>query len=104
MPEEKNHPIGTSDMPAPQTMEYSAKYRVTQLFMNDLETVLSNVAYADAIKYIDAVKDNDYVLFAVDLNEYIHSLSCLPYKVVKPLMKAISNKDNFRKYFELIEK
>ena len=104
MNEETNCPIGTSDMRPPQTMEYSAKYKVTPIFMHDFEIVLGDLAYVDAAKFLHVIKNNNGIFVTVALNEFIHSLSNLPYKIIAPLMRALSDKENFKKYFELIEK
>ena len=104
MSKEQNTSVGTSDMSLPQTMNYSVKYKVTPVFMNDLETVLEDLAYADAVKFLDVIKNNDGIFFAVALNEFVNSLSRLPYKVISPLMRALSSEENFKKYFERIEK
>ena len=38
---------GTSDMPAPQTMNYQASYKISQLFVNDFRRTFQEVSYAD---------------------------------------------------------
>jgi len=102
MKEEEKKVIGTSDMPVPQVANYNNKYKVTQLFRNDLDKVLGDMAYVDVKKVISILDDTNNVLTAALLSEFLHNLTNLPYKVVAPLMKVIENKDNFGKYFELI--
>lgn len=95
--------IGTSDMPSPQTMDYSKTFEVTELFKNDLNTILYDVAYADAIKYIDYIDMYNSVFTSAVLHEFIQMLKQLPYKIVLPLMRALENKDNFSKYFRQVD-
>jgi 16S rRNA A1518/A1519 N6-dimethyltransferase RsmA/KsgA/DIM1 with predicted DNA glycosylase/AP lyase activity len=104
MTEEKIIGEGTSKMPEPRTVEYEITYKATPVFMHDLEIVLGNVAYVDACKYIDKVKNNSGIFTIAILNEFINSLGNLPYRIIAPLMKALENQDKFNKYFELITK
>lgn len=95
---------GTSKMPEPQTANYNMIYRITPAFMHDLEIALGDIAYVDAKKYIDAAKNNSGIMPLAVLNEFVNSLSNLPYRVISPMLYAISNKEIFNKYFELIKK
>lgn len=90
-------------MPVPQIMNYKAKYHVSDIFLHDLEIVLGDLAYADAVQYLDVIKQNNRVIYSALLNEYLASLSNLPYRIISPLMRALSVKENFLKYFEPIE-
>lgn len=94
---------GTSDMPSPQIMDYTKTYEVTDLFKNDLNTVLSDIAYADAVKYIKYIDAYNSVFTAAVLHEFLQMLKQLPYKTVLPLMRALENKDNFSKYFKAVD-
>lgn len=94
---------GTSDMPSPQTMDYTKTYKVTDLFKNDLNTVLSDIAYADASKYIKYIDAYNSIFTAAVLHEFLQMLKQLPYKTVLPLMRALENKDNFSKYFKQVD-
>ena len=38
---------GTSDMPTPQTMNYQASYKISQLFVNDFRRTFQEISYAD---------------------------------------------------------
>lgn len=93
---------GTADMPLPKIMNYSDQFKITPLFIRDLETVLGDLPYIEAKRYIDTVKANDSVMHASVLNEFITSLQSLPYRVILPLMRALSIQENFNKYFEKI--
>ena len=95
----------SSEMPEPQTLDYNTYYRVTPLFINDLKIVMNsgNVAYVDAKKLFDKIKEyNGLFPFAV-LNEFIRDIGRFPYKVVSNLMEVIENKENFPRYFEFIK-
>ena len=100
---EKSKAIGTSDMPLPQTIAYDNRYQVTDLFKKDLETILSDVAYVDAMKFFRVIDAYNSVFTAAILTEFLRSLTMLPYKVVSPLMKVLDDKDKFAKYFKQIQ-
>ena len=95
-----NQVIGTSDMPSPKTVTYETFYRVTQVFVNDLKTVLQDAAYADVKQFLDLIKSYNNILPIAVLNEFLNKLSTMPYKMVAPIMAVIENKDLFPKYFE----
>lgn len=103
MVEERKIGEGTSSMPEPQTMEYSQIFKITPIFMHDLETVLGELAYVEAKKYLDRAKANSGIMPIATLTEFINSLMTLPYHVIAPLIAAISQKDKFEKYFETIK-
>lgn len=90
----------STDMPEPKVLNYDLKYRVTQLFINDLKKVLANVAYADAIRLFDKIESCERVFTLAQLNEFISELSEFPYKHVVAIMTVLNQKDNFFKYFE----
>lgn len=92
--------IGTSDMPQPKTVTYEIFYRVTQVFINDLKTVLQDAAYADVKQFLDFLKNYNNILSTAVLNEFLNKLSSMPYRMVSPIMAVIENKDLFPKYFE----
>lgn len=100
MSDKENKHIGTSDMPLPQTVAYDNKFLVTDTFKHDLELVLSDTAYVDAIKFFNMIESHNSVFTSAVLNEFIRSLTLLPYKTVLPLMKALDDKDKFVKYFK----
>ena len=95
----------SNEMPEPQTLDYNAFYRVTPLFINDLKLVMNNgnVAYVDAKKVFDKIKEFDGVFPSAILNEFIRDLGNFPYKVVSNIMRVIEQKDNFLKYFEIVK-
>ena len=100
---EKSKAIGTSDMPLPQTIAYDNRYQVTDLFKKDLETILADVAYVDAMKFFRVI-DAHNSIFTAAITEFLRSLTMLPYKVVvSPLMKVLDDKDKFAKYFKQIQ-
>lgn len=103
MPEKSNKTIGTSDMPLPQIASYGNRYQVTDIFKKDLKFILKDTAYADAIKFFNVIDMHESVFTIAVLNEFIHSLSMLPYKTVSPLMTALDDKEKFFKYFKLIK-
>ena len=103
MSENTNKQTGTSEMPLPQTITYELKYQVTDLFKRDLETILADVAYIDAIKFFKMIEGHNSVFTAAVLNEFVRSIAMLPYKVVSPLMKVFEDKEKFAKYFKQIE-
>lgn len=92
-------------MPEPQVLNYNAYYKVTQLFINDLKIVFNNgnVAYCDAKKMFDTIKEYNGIFPAAILNEFIRRLGNFPYKVVSMIMGVLENEENFGKYFELID-
>ena len=92
---------GTSDMQSPETLEYSNVYKVTDIFRNDLKKTIEELPYVEAKKYFDMLDSNNNLLPAALLNEFLRSLSMLPYKYILPLMKAIEKKEAFDAYFIL---
>lgn len=101
--EQNKKVIGTSDMPAPQTMEYRVVYKVTDLFIRDLTTVLKNGPYVELKGVLNFIESNERKFTAAVLNEFIRMLGNFPYKSIMPLMKAIENKDKFSYYFEIVK-
>lgn len=96
--------VKSSDMPAPQVMNYSQMYKLSDLFINDLKKVLSDVAYVDAQKFFNKIDNTENRIMPISqVNEFIRELSYLPYKVVAPFMSVINNKDLFLKYFVPVE-
>ena len=91
---------GTSDMPAPQTMNYQAAYRISQLFINDFRRTFQEISYAD-YKNLEQYISREVIPAAV-LNELIRTIATYPYKYVAGLMRALENKESFKKYFELL--
>lgn len=93
----------SSDMPSPQTFNYGAVYKVTPLFINDLKKVMADVAYVDAIKLFDEIKERGGVFPAAVLNEFILKISSFPYKYVNQLMDLLNREETFFKYFEVVD-
>ena len=91
---------GTSDMPLPQTMNYYATYKISRLFINDFRRTFQEISYADD-KNLEQYISRDVIPAAV-LNELIRTIATYPYKYVAGLMKALENKELFKKYFELL--
>ncbi len=91
-------------MPEPQVMNYGQHYKLSDLFVNDLKKVLSDIAYVDAQKFFDKIDNTENrVMPIAQVNELIRDLSYLPYIVVAPFMNVINNKENFLRYFIPIE-
>ncbi len=95
--------IGTSDMPAPQTFNYEKSYKITDMFKNDLMTVLRELPYAEAKKILDCFEFYKESIPISALNEFIRALGTLPYKYVASLMRVLEKKENFDKYFIEVE-
>ena len=94
----------SSEMPEPQVMNYGQHYKLSDLFVNDLKKVLSDVAYVDAQKFFDKIDQAENRIMPISqINELIRDLSYLPYRVVAQLMGVINNKENFLKYFVPID-
>lgn len=93
----------STEMPEPKVLNYDLKYRISQLFINDLKKVLANVAYVDAIKMLDKIERNERIFTLAQLNEFILELSSFPYKDIVPLMAVLNQHGNFFKYFEEID-
>lgn len=91
---------GTSDMPLPQTMNYYATYKISKLFINDFRRTFQEISYAD-YKNLEQYISRDVIPAAV-LNELIRTIATYPYKYVAGLMRALENKELFKKYFELL--
>ena len=91
---------GTSDMPTPQTMNYQASYKISQLFVNDFRRTFQEISYAD-YKNLERYISRDVIPAAL-LNELIRTIATYPYKYVAGLMRALENKETFKKYFELL--
>jgi hypothetical protein len=97
---------GTAGMPAPQTIQYTKMYRPTKLFLQDLEIVLKDTPYVEAKKYFEYLSAYDSaggIIPISGVNEFIRHLSLLPYKTILPMMKVLESKENFDKYFELVQ-
>lgn len=99
---QENH-TGTADMLEPQTMEYSMKYHLTDVFMNDLQTVLKNSPYIELKTLLDYISGKDRIFTIAQLNEFIRTLASFPYKTICPLMKVIEDKNKFPHYFEIVK-
>ena len=91
---------GTYDMPTPQTMNYQASYKISQLFVNDFRRTFQEIAYAD-YNNLERYISRDVIPAAL-LNELIRTIATYPYKYVAGLMRALENKESFKKYFELL--
>jgi len=92
----------SNDMPEPQVVQYYQTYRITDMFVRDLKTILGDMAYADTKQFIDRIEECGRIMPVAKLDEFIKDLSGLPYKIVSKLMSVIEKKDNFLKYFEPI--
>lgn len=102
MIDNSNKAVGTSDMPVPQTVAYDNKFLVTDLFKRDLERVLGDLAYVDAMKFFNMIDNHNSVFTSAVLSEFLRSLTMLPYKIISPLMKVLDNEESFKKYFKQI--
>lgn len=92
----------STDMPEPNVVQYFQKYKITDMFVRDLKTVLGDMAYVDAKPFFDRIEECGRVMPFSMLDEFIKDLSNLPYKIVAKMMSVVNNKDNFLKYFEPI--
>ena len=95
---------GTSNMPSPNTINYSLQYKVTPLFKSDLRIVMRDTPYVDVNKLFEFIDAYNDIFTSAVLNEFLKTLASFPYNTIFPLMKAIENKGNFEKYFEPIKK
>lgn len=93
-----NKSRGTSEMPAPQNINYNQFYKINQVFINDFRLTFQELPYIE-YKKMEQYLVKDTIPAAV-LNEFIRAIASYPYKYVANLMKAIENKDLFKKYFE----
>jgi hypothetical protein len=100
--EDKKEIYGTSDMPVPPVVDYNVMYKIQPVFRKDLITVIGNLAYCEVKKIKDILDSNNDILSTAQLNDFITTLSNLPYRVINPLMKVIENTENFNKYFSPI--
>ena len=91
---------GTSDMPAPQIMNYHAVHKINQVFINDFRRTFQEISYVD-YKKLEQYISRETIPAGV-LNEFIRTIATYPYKYVVGLMRAIENKEVFSKYFELL--
>ena len=97
-----NENLGTMDnMPAPQTMNYEQTLQLTDAFVNDVTTVLGELAYAETHNIIDFVHNNRNGLPVSLANQLINQLASFPRKVVKDVMHNINT--NQSAYFVLNE-
>lgn len=96
---------GTGGMAAPQILDYGVKYKITPTFRNDLKMLIKELAYVDAKNLLNVLDDNQNVLSASILNQFIRRLSLLPYKVIHPIMDIIDSgdKEKISKYFQRIQ-
>lgn len=97
MPEAK----GTADMPVPQTVNYSEMYDVKQEFINDVYTLVRDMAYADAKQILDYITSCGTRICVAQLNELIRMLSGIPYRYIAPVMQNIER--NGEKYFVKVD-
>lgn len=95
-------PVGTSDMPPVEILNYGQQYRVTKLFLNDLKITLQDAPYVEVRRFLDFLKNYNYSLPSAVLNEFLNQLAAMPYKMVSPIMDVIDNKKLFSKYFEAV--
>lgn len=91
--------VGTSDMPEPQVINYSALYETTEKFRNDLNITLFEMPYVDAEKVYEYFRKYNWVIPVNVLNEAIRHISRLPYKYVCGIMKNIEG--DFNNYFKI---
>ena len=91
--------VGTSEMPAPQIFNYEKSYKITDMFKNDLMSVLKELPYVEAKKFIDGLDLYKEAIPIAALNEFIRALGTIPYKYVSNFMRILEKKENFEKYF-----
>ena len=103
MEENITNNAGTSDMPAPQIFNYGKNYKITDLFRNDLMTVLKEIPYVEAKKFLDGLDMYKEAIPIAALNEFIRALGTIPYKYFANFMRILEKKENFEKYFIELE-
>ena len=97
-----NENLGTiENMPVPETMSYEQTLQLTNAFVNDVTTVLGELAYAETHQIIDFVHNNRNALPISLANQLINQLASFPWKVVKDIMHNINT--NQSAYFVLNE-
>jgi len=92
----------SSEMPAPQVINYDISYKLTPLFINDLKKVMADVPYVDAIKLFNMISECDGVMHIARFNEFLRELGSFPFKYVSGIMSVINNKEYFPKYFDVV--
>lgn len=102
---EKDEKKGTSEMPAPQNIDYNIRYRLTDVFKEDLYTLLKELPYVEARKYMDIVEESKGVMPIAILNGFLRSLANIPYKYIYRIMDVINSGDQSKldQYFVKIE-
>lgn len=92
-------PADSATMPEPQIIDYSAAYKFSDAFIRDLKISLGDIAYVQAVEYLDFVEKNKNGLYVAKLNEFVAKLGHLPYRYVASLMDNIRNPKVQSQYF-----
>ena len=76
-------------MPAPQTMNYEQKVKLTDKFIDDVVNSLGELAYAETHEVIDFVKNNKDGMPINLANQLLNKLATYPYNVISGVMHNI---------------
>jgi len=88
-------------MPAPQTMNYDQKLKLSDRFMTDMYAALDSFSYVEVneiFKTVEALKNEMPINI---LNEIVRRIASFPYKNVRDLMLQIETDQSV--YWALIE-
>lgn len=81
--------MSSDKMPAPTTVNYDQYFKITPLFIENINIALTNVDSADSLNIKETIEKNEGVLPIAIVNEIIHKVSKMPYRYAKTFMNVI---------------
>lgn len=108
-----NEQTDDSDMPEPQTKDYSRRLRCKPLFMTLFTEMVNDLPYAtilknqkgEQIKLVDIVKYVETKHESMDVSEMdkiISFIATIDFKHARPIMEKIENSEQQKDLFEII--
>ncbi len=87
-------------MPAPQTINYEQKLKLSDKFVEDMNAALDSIAYVEVKDLFNVVENMRNEIPINILNEVIRRIASFPYKNVKNLMHVVETNQSL--YWELL--
>lgn len=102
-----------SDMPEPETKDYTKYLKCTDKFMTLFMSVVSTLPYAsilkngngdsikliDLVKYVESKKDN---MAVTEMDKIISFIANIEFSKARPLMELIENNELQKELFQII--
>jgi len=102
-----------SDMPEPETKDYTKYLKCTDKFMTLFMSVVSSLPYAsilkngngdsikliDLVKYVESKKDN---MAVTEMDKIISFIANIEFSKARPLMELIENSELQKELFQII--